>query len=42
MGAVNYGTSDYITMAYNCNTEYAPDDFGTMKTNNGNLKFPFA
>ncbi len=27
MGAVNYGTSDYITMAYNCNTEYAPDDF---------------
>lgn len=27
MGAVNYFTSDYITMGYNCNTEYVPDDF---------------
>ena len=27
MGAVNYFTSDYITMGYNCNTEYARDDF---------------
>lgn len=25
MGTVNYGTSDYITTAYNCNTEYAPN-----------------
>ena len=27
MGAVNYKTSDYITIGYNCNTEYAQDDF---------------
>lgn len=27
MGAVNYKTSDYITIGYNCNTEYARDDF---------------
>lgn len=27
MGAVNYGTSDYITIGYNCDTEYVKDDF---------------
>lgn len=27
MGAVNYGSSDYITMGYNCDTKYARDDF---------------
>ena len=27
MGAINYKTSDYITIGYNCNTEYARDDF---------------
>lgn len=27
MGAVNYSTSEYITMGYNCNTEYERDDF---------------
>lgn len=29
MGAINYGTSEYITIGYNCNTEYARNDFGT-------------
>lgn len=27
MGAINYKTSEYITLAYNTNREYIPDDF---------------
>lgn len=29
MGTINYGTSEYITLGYNCNAEYTFDDFGT-------------
>lgn len=31
MGAVNYRTSEYITMGYNCNAEMPRDDFWTTE-----------
>lgn len=31
MGAVNYFTSDYITMGYNCNIDYCADDFDSVE-----------
>lgn len=29
MGAINYGTSDYITIGYNCNLDYDEADFNS-------------
>ena len=41
MGAVNYGTSEYITIGYNCNTEYVFDDFWTDANEQRNFEIAF-
>lgn len=41
MGAVNYGTSEYITIGYNCNTEYTFDNFWTDENEQRNFEISF-
>lgn len=41
MGAVNYGTSEYITIGYNCDTEYSFDDFWTDENEQREFEIQF-
>ena len=41
MGAINYGTSDYITLGYNCNTKYVFDDFWEDEEEQRNFEIGF-
>lgn len=41
MGAINYRKSDYITMGYNCNTEYVFDDFWKDETEQREFEISF-
>lgn len=41
MGAINYGTSDYITLGYNCNTKYVFDDFWEDEEEQKNFEIGF-
>lgn len=41
MGTVNYCTSDYITLGYNCNIEYVFDDYWEDETEQRNFQISF-
>lgn len=41
MGTVNYSTSQYVTVGYDCRTEYARDDFWTDEQEQRNFEIEF-